>query len=97
MGPEPDPSRIPVVRRPIGELDLLSELRVLGLDKNPKPDVIELMEMFANLDEPLPVQGTMSVDPMSEAWLRELMTIVVRDFGYTALKPRTSKKLLAKN
>ena len=96
MGPEPDPSRIPVVRRPIGELDLISELRVLGLDKNPKPDVIELMEMFANLDEPLPVQGTMSVDPMSEAWLRELMTIVVRDFGYTALKTEDIEEIASK-
>ena len=77
MGPEPDPSRIPVVRRPIGELDLETELRALGLDNLTKPDPIELMEIFAELDEPLPVQGTMSVDPMAEAWLRELMNIVV--------------------
>ena len=26
MGPEPDPSRIPVVRRPIGELNLVQKL-----------------------------------------------------------------------
>ena len=31
MGPEPDPSRIPVVRRPIGELDLDSNYEHLGL------------------------------------------------------------------
>ena len=86
MGPEPDPSRIPVVRRPIGELDLSSELRALGLDELTKPDPIELMDMFAELDEPLPVQGSMSIDPMAEAWLRELMNIVVRDYGFTALK-----------
>jgi hypothetical protein len=86
MGPEPDPSRIPIVRRPIGELDLSKELRALGLDELTKPDPIELMEIFSELDEPLPVQGTMSIDPMAEAWLRELMNIVVRDYGFTALK-----------
>ncbi|MBQ59537.1 MAG: hypothetical protein CMA66_03195 [Euryarchaeota archaeon] len=86
MGPAPDPSRIPIVRRPIGELDLSKELRALGLDDLTKPDPIELMEIFSELDEPLPVQGTLSIDPMAEAWLRELMNIVVRDYGFTALK-----------
>ena len=96
MGPEPDPSRIPVVRRPIGELDLSSELRVLGLDKLTKPDPIELMEIFGELDDPLPVQGTMSVDPMAEAWLRELMNIVVRDYGFTALKTSDIEEIASK-
>jgi hypothetical protein len=96
MGPEPDPSRIPIVRRPIGELDLSSELRALGLDKLTKPDPIELMEIFGELDEPLPVQGTMSVDPMAEAWLRELMNIVVRDYGFTALKTSDIEEIASK-
>lgn len=96
MGPEPDPSRIPVVRRPIGELDLDSELRALGLDNLTKPDPIELMDIFAELDEPLPVQGTMSVDPMAEAWLRELMNIVVRDYGFTALKTSDIEEIASK-
>lgn len=96
MGPEPDPSRIPVVRRPIGELDLNSELRALGLDNLTKPDPIELMEIFSELDEPLPVQGTMSIDPMAEAWLRELMNIVVRDYGFTALKTGDIEEIASK-
>ena len=96
MGPEPDPSRIPVVRRPIGELDLSSELRALGLDELTKPDPIELMDMFAELDEPLPVQGSMSIDPMAEAWLRELMNIVVRDYGFTALKTSDIEEIASK-
>ena len=37
MGPEPDPSRIPVVRRPIGELDLSGELRACLLYTSPSP------------------------------------------------------------
>ena len=96
MGPEPDPSRIPIVRRPIGELDLDSELRALGLDNLTKPDPIELMEIFSELDEPLPVQGTMSIDPMAEAWLRELMNIVVRDYGFTALKTSDIEEIASK-
>ncbi len=96
MGPEPDPSRIPVVRRPIGELDLSSELRALGLDELTKPDPIELMDVFAELDEPLPVQGSMSIDPMAEAWLRELMNIVVRDYGFTALKTSDIEEIASK-
>ena len=40
MGPTPDPSRIPVVRRPIGQLDLSKELRMLGIEKPIRPDTI---------------------------------------------------------
>ena len=32
MGPEPDPSRIPVARRPIGELNLAEKLSAAGLE-----------------------------------------------------------------
>lgn len=86
MGPTPDPSRIPIVRRPIGELNLQVEIDKIGVDGARKPDPIELMEMLADTDEPMPAQGKMSVDPMAEAWLRELMEIVVRENGGTALR-----------
>ena len=33
MGPEPDPGRIPVIRRPIGELDLAAKLVEIGLER----------------------------------------------------------------
>ena len=81
MGPTPDPSRIPIVRRPIGELNLQKEIDKIGVDGARKPDPIELMEMLDDTDEPMPAQGKMSVDPMAEAWLRELMEIVVRENG----------------
>ena len=42
--------------------------------------------MLDETDEPMPAQGKMSVDPMAEAWLRELMEIVVREHGATALR-----------
>ena len=86
MGPEPDPSRIPVVRRPIGELDLQEKLSNAGLEPAERPDVIELMDILDDMDPPQPVQGATSVDPMAEAWLRELLQLVVRDHGITGLR-----------
>lgn len=96
MGPTPDPSRIPVVRRPIGHLDLTKELEMLGLEQPVRPDTIELMEIFAEMDTPRPVQGTMSVDPMAEAWLRELLNVVVREYGITALKTQDIEEIASK-
>ena len=43
------------------------------------------MDMLEEADEPRPVQSSISVDPMGEAWLRLLMEIVVREYGSTAL------------
>ena len=96
MGPTPDPSRIPVVRRPIGELDLSKELKMLGLEKPVRPYVIELMEIFSEMDDPRPVQGAMSVDPMAEAWLRELLHVVVREYGITALRTQDIEEIASK-
>tara|TARA_B110000305_G_C19441527_1_gene642180 strand:+ start:2171 stop:2875 length:705 start_codon:yes stop_codon:yes gene_type:complete len=96
MGPTPDPSRIPVVRRPIGQLDLQAELDALGMQIPVRPDTIELMEALDDMDEPLPVQGTMSVDPMAEAWLRELLHLVVREYGITALKTEVIEEVASK-
>ena len=96
MGPTPDPSKIPVVRRPIGELDLSKELKMLGIEKPVRPDVIELMEIFSEMDDPRPVQGAMSVDPMAEAWLRELLHVVVREYGITALRTQDIEEIASK-
>ena len=38
----------------------------------------------------------MSIDPMAEAWLRELMNIVVRDYGFTALKTSDIEEIASK-
>ena len=86
MGPTPDPSRIPVVRRPIGELNLQEKLDQAGLEPAERPDLIELMDILDDMDPPTPVQGATSVDPMAEAWLRELLELVVRDHGITGLR-----------
>ena len=93
MGPEPDPSRIPVVRRPIGALNVELEIEKIGLEPPSKNDVFELMDAFSELDEPRPIQGQMSIDPMAEAWLRELMRLIVRESGRTALATETIEEI----
>ena len=93
MGPEPDPSRIPVVRRPIGALNVDIEIEKIGLKPPSQNDVFELMDAFAELEEPRPIQGEMSVDPMAEAWLKELMRLIVRDGGRTALATETIEEV----
>ena len=85
MGPTPNPSSIPVVRRPIGQLNIEQSIADAGLTRPERPAPIDLMDMWEEADEPRPVQSAISVDPMGEAWLRLLMEIVVREYGSTAL------------
>ena len=54
MGPTPDPGRIPVVRRPIGELNLQEKLSQSGLEPAERPDIIELMDVLEDMDTPVP-------------------------------------------
>ena len=86
MGPTPDPSRIPVVRRPIGQLNIQERLDESGLKGPSRPDVVGLMDVLEDTDTPHPVQSVTSVDPMAEAWLRELLEVVVRDHGMSGLR-----------
>ena len=95
MGPEPDPSRIPVVKRPIGALNVEIEIEKFGLEPPSQNDVFELMDAFSELDEPRPIQGEMSVDPMAEAWLKELMRLIVREGGRTALATEMIEEVAA--
>ncbi len=96
MGPTPDPSRIPTVRRPIGELNLQDKLNQAGLEPAGRPDAIELMEILDDMDPPTPVQGATSVDPMAEAWLRELLQLVVRDHGASGLSTEDIEEIASK-
>ena len=89
MGPEPDPSRIPVIRRPIGELDLAAKLVEVGLEQPVRPTADQLREQLQDIEEPLPAQGPMVKDPMAEAWLKELLRIAVRSHGVTAITTET--------
>ena len=89
MGPEPDPSRIPIIRRPIGELDLTAKLVEVGLERPSRPTSDELRDQLEEIEEPHPAQGPMVKDPMAESWLKELLRIVVRKHGVTAISTET--------
>ena len=84
-GPPPDPSRVPTVRRVIGEMDLDAEMEKLGIDPPRSPTAEELSDLISEMDEPEPITSQVSTDPMAEAWLQRLMRIAVRKFGVTAL------------
>ena len=84
-GPPPDPSRVPVVRRVIGEMDLDAEMEKLGIEKPRPPTAEELADLIAEMDEPEPITSQVSTDPIAEAWLQRLMRVAVRKFGVTAL------------
>ncbi len=84
-GPPPDPGRIPIVRRIIGEMDLDAEMEKLGIKHPQPPTAEELSEIISEMDEPEPIMSQVSTDPLAEAWLQRLMRIAVRKFGVTAL------------
>ena len=84
-GPAPDPGRIPIVRRTIGEMDLEAEMARLGIELPRSPTAEELADRIAEMDDPEPITTQVSTDPIAEAWLQRLMKIAVREFGVTAL------------
>ena len=84
------------MRRPIGELNLQEKLSQAGLEPAGRPDAIELMEILDDMDPPTPVQGATSVDPMAEAWLRELLQLVVRDHGASGLSTEDIEEIASK-
>jgi len=85
-GPPPDPSRIPSVVRKIGEFDLDSSMAELGGRKRSEPDIDAICEILDELAEEVePLTDTMSGDPLAEAWIQLLLTLVVREHGHTSL------------
>ena len=81
MGPTPDPSKIPIILRPIGSLDIDSKLENYGAAAQEPPTIEELAEEYDQLDAPEPKSGPLVLDPMSEAWLAELFKISLSRFG----------------
>ena len=85
-GPPPDPSRIPSVVRVIGSLDVDSELAELGGRERSDPDIAAIIEILDELeDEVEPLSDNMSGEPLAEAWIQLLLTLVVREHGHTSL------------
>lgn len=85
-GPPPDPSRIPSVVRIIGSLDVDSRVAELGGHGRSDPDIEIIIEILDELeDEMEPLSDNMSGDPLAEAWIQLLLTLVVREHGHTSL------------
>ena len=85
-GPPPDPSRIPSVIRKIGEFDFDSSMAELGGRKRSEPNMSAICEILDELEEEVePLTDTMSGDPLAEAWIQLLLTLVVREHGHTSL------------
>ena len=85
-GPPPDPSRIPSVVRVIGSLDVDSRVAELGGRKRSAPDIDVIIEILEELEDEIePLSDNMSGDPMAEAWIQLLLTLVVREHGHTSL------------
>ena len=93
-GPPPDPSRIPSVVRTVGELDLEQEISALGISMQTDPDISALEEFLTEVEPPEPLANVLSVDPMAEAWLQLVLTMVVREHGHTSLSISDIYRLL---
>ena len=93
-GPPPDPSKIPSVVRTVGDLDLEEAVSGLGTSKQSDPDISALEEFVSEVEPPEPLSNPLSADPLAEAWLQLILTMVVREHGHTSLSISEIQKLI---
>ena len=93
-GPPPDPSSIPAVVRRIGDLDIKSKISELDGPSRTEPQIEYIREFLESIDEPEPLSNNLSGDPMAEAWLQILLTLVVREHGQTSLPISAIEELI---
>jgi len=93
-GPTPDPSSIPAVVRRIGDLDIKSKISELDGPSRTEPQIEYIREFLESIDEPEPLSNNLSGDPMAEAWLQILLTLVVREHGQTSLPISAIEELI---
>ena len=93
-GPPPDPSSIPSIVRKVGDLNLQSEAEDHGISKKTDPDISAIMEFLDEVEELEPLSNNLSGDPMAEAWLQILLTLIVREHGHSSLGVSTIEVLV---
>ena len=93
-GPPPDPSRIPSVVRTVGDLDVEGAVSGLGTSKQTDTDISALEEFVSEVEPPEPLSNPLSADPLAEAWLQLILTMVVREHGHTSLSISDIQKLI---
>ena len=84
-GPPPAPSRIPSIVRRVGDLNLQSEADEYGISEKTDPDIRAIMEFLDEVEDLEPLSNNLSGDPMAEAWLQILLTLIVREHGHSSL------------
>lgn len=93
-GPPPDPTSIPAVVRRIGDLDIKAEISDLDGPSRTEPQIEYIREFLESIDELEPLKNNLSGDPMAEAWLQILLTLVVRQHGQTSLSISAIEELI---
>ena len=92
--PPPDPSSIPSIVRKVGDLNLQSEAEDHGISKKTDPDIRAIMEFLDEVEDLEPLSNNLSGDPMAEAWLQILLTLIVREHGHSSLGVSTIEVLV---
>ena len=93
-GPPPDPTSIPAVVRRIGDLDIKAEFSDLDGPSRTEPQIEYIREFLESIDELEPLKNNLSGDPMAEAWLQIVLTLVVRQHGQTSLPISAIEELI---
>ncbi len=93
-GPPPDPTSIPAVVRRIGELDIKAEISDLDGPSRTEPQLEYIREFLESIDELEPLKNNLSGDPMAEAWLQIVLTLIVRQHGQTSLPISAIEELI---
>ena len=71
--------------RKVGDLNLQSEADDHGISKKTDPDIRAIMEFLDEVEDLEPLSNNLSGDPMAEAWLQILLTLIVREHGHSSL------------
>lgn len=72
--------------RVIGSLDVDSGITELGGRERSDPNIPAIIEVLDEVqDEIEPLKDNLSGNPLAEAWIQLLLTLVVREHGHTSL------------
>ena len=93
-GPPPDPTSSPAVVRRIGDRDIKAEISDLDGPSRTEPQLEYIREFLESIDELEPLKNNLSGDPMAEAWLQIVLTLVVRQHGQTSLPISAIEELI---
>ena len=59
-----------------------------------KRQISALEEFVSEVEPPEPLSNPLSADPLAEAWLQLILTMVVREHGHTSLSISDIQKLI---